>query len=245
MSTGVLDPAEVQVGTANGPGIYLAPASTPGPADTVEDWEAPWSCLGYLSDDGPTVGQSTDSTDITPWQSVVPIRSVITSRGVTVQFTLWQLNAETVALYFDSDMPVEDADGSFEMDVRTDSPQHVYAVGIDTRDADRVMRIVFPRASLTDVGDMQIQRGAAIPLDVTLSALDDGGSLAKIRIGPSGADGATPEAAAASFDVVAEAVARHQRADTKGQAGRVPRVSKADAQARESARAGGAGRPAQ
>jgi hypothetical protein len=241
MATGVLDPAEVQVGTANGPGIYLAPASTPGPADTTEDWAPPWSCLGYLSDDGPTVGQSTDSADITPWQSVVPIRSVITSRGVTVQFTMWQLNAETIALYFDGDMPVEDEDGSLEMDVRTDSAQHVYAVGIDTQDADRVMRIVFPRASLTDVGDMQIQRGAAIPLDVTLSALDDGGSLAKIRIGPSSRTGAGGGQQAASFEVVAEAVARHQEADTKGQAGRVPRVSRADAQARAAARAGGTG----
>jgi hypothetical protein len=237
MATGVLDPAEVQVGTANGPGIYLAPASTPGPADTTEDWASPWSSLGYLSDDGPTVGQSTDSEDLTPWQSVVPIRSVITSRGVTLQFTLWQLNAETLALYFDTDMPVEGADGSVEMNVRTDSPQHVYAVGIDARDADRVLRIVFPRASLTDSGDMQIQRGAAIPLDVTLSALDDGGSLAKILLGPSGAAGASAAGQAQNFDVVAESVARHQQADTQ----RVPRVTRADAQARAQARAGASG----
>jgi hypothetical protein len=31
---------------------------------------------------------------------------------------------------------------------------------------------------------MQIQRGAAIPLDVTLSALDDAGLLADVKLGP-------------------------------------------------------------
>jgi len=216
MSIGQLDPAEVQVGTANGPGIYLAPAGTPGPPDTLAEWGSPWSVLGYLSDDGPTIGQSTDSTDITPWQSVVPIRSVITSRGVTLQFTMWQLNAETLALYFDTDMTPEGPDGSLEMDIRTDSPQHVYAVGIDSRDSDRVLRIVFPRASLTDAGDMQIQRGAAIPLDVTLSALDDGGNLAKILLGPAGQiEPAHAGLGGGDFVQVAESVAAHQAHDMR------------------------------
>jgi hypothetical protein len=180
----VLDPTEVQVGTANGPGIWIAPAGTAGPASTTDPWPNPWRILGYLSDDGPTIAPSLDQEDITPWQSVTPIRSVVTSRSVTLQFVMWQLNERTLALYFDTD-PVEPAaDGSLEMDVRTDQPQHVYAVGIDSADADRVLRITFTRASLTDAGDMQIERGAAIPLDVTLSALDDGGRLAHVLLGP-------------------------------------------------------------
>ena len=31
---------------------------------------------------------------------------------------------------------------------------------------------------------MQISRGAVVPLDCTLSALDDGGKLAKVLLGP-------------------------------------------------------------
>jgi hypothetical protein len=187
-----LNPEEVQIGTANGPGIYIAPAGTAGPANTTAAWPSPWRILGYLSDDGPTVAPSIDQEDITPWQSVTPIRSVITSRAVTLQMVMWQLNAETMALYFDSDVP-EETDGAFEFDVRTDQPQHVYAVGIDSADADRVLRISFTRASLTDAGDMQIQRGAAIPLDVTLSALDDGGRLARVLVGPRGITGAAAD----------------------------------------------------
>lgn len=182
--TGVLDPDEVQVGAPHGPGIYVAPSGTAPPATTADPWVAPWRVLGYLSDDGPTVGQSTDSTDITPWQSVAPIRSVITARGITLQFTMWQLNATTLAIYFDADEVTPDADGSLEMELRTDAPQHLHAIGIDSADGDRVLRIVFGRASLSDAGDMQLTRGAAVPLDVTLSALDDAGRLAIVQLGP-------------------------------------------------------------
>jgi len=186
-----LNPGEVQVGTANGPGIYLAPAGTEPPDDTEEDWAAPWRILGYLSDDGPTVGSSTDSEDITPWQSVVPLRSVITGRQVTLQFVLWQLNAMTLGLYFDAPEPATATDGSIDMELRTDAPQRIHAVGIDSADAERTFRIAFSRASLSAAGDMQLTRGAAVPLDVTLSALDDGGILGYVKLGPR-ASGAAP-----------------------------------------------------
>lgn len=184
-----LKPDEVQVGTANGPGLYLAPVGTPAPADTVAPWPDPWKVLGYLSDAGPTVGSSTSTTALTPWQSLAPLRTVITGREMTVQFVMWQLNELTLALYFDADVPTPGPDGSVKMSVRTDIPQHLYAVGVDSEDTERVLRIVYHRANLTTVGNMQITRGAVVPLDVTLSALDDVGVLADVLLGPSTAGG--------------------------------------------------------
>jgi hypothetical protein len=179
-----LNPGEVQVGTPNGPGILVAPVGTAFPDNTYDDFALPWRVLGYLSEDGPTVGQSTDSTDLTPWQSAVPLRSVITGRSITLQFVLWQLNPDTLGMYFDVDPPTAGADGEIDMDIRSDEPQHLYAIAIDSRDAERVFRLGFYRASLSDAGDMQISRGAVVPLDCTLSALDDGGKLAKVLLGP-------------------------------------------------------------
>jgi hypothetical protein len=180
----VLNPEQVQVGTANGPGLWIAAAGTVPPADTWTPFAPPWSLLGYLSEDGPTIGQSTDSEALTPWQSRVPIRTVITGRSITLQFVMWQLNAITLALYFDADRPVEAADGSLELELRSDSPTHLYAIAVDTRDGDRVFRVAFGRGSLSDAGDMAITSGAAVPLDVTLSALDDAGVLGLIQLGP-------------------------------------------------------------
>jgi hypothetical protein len=179
-----MDPTQVQTGAANGAGIYLAPVGTAAPTDTVAPWPAAWNILGYASDDGPTVGQSTDTNEIVPWQSMVPLRTVVTKRAVTVQFILWQINEMTVALYFDQPVPTATA-GAFSMDVKSSGSQQLHAVGIDTADGGRAMRVIFPRASLTDAGDMQIKRGEAVPLDCKLSALDSGGTLATILVGPS------------------------------------------------------------
>ena len=184
-----LDPSEVQVGTPNGPGIYIGPAGTPPPLTTADPWLAPWAILGYLSDDGPTVGSSTDSETLQPWQSAVPLREVITGRSVTMQFVIWSLNEQTIALYFDANVPAASADGTIDMELRTDTPAHLYAIGIDSANAERVFRISFRRASLSDAGDMAISRGAAVPLDCTLSALDDGGVLGRVQLGPSEAPG--------------------------------------------------------
>jgi hypothetical protein len=41
---------------------------------------------------------------------------------------------------------------------------------------------------------MQITRGAAVPLDCTLSALDDAGKLAKVLLGPPEDDSGAPRA---------------------------------------------------
>jgi hypothetical protein len=184
-----MDPTEVQVGTSNGPGLYVAPVGSTPPADTSSAWADPWAILGYISDDGPTVGSSTTTQDIKPWQSRSPIRTVITERTMTVKFILWQLNPQTLAMYFDTDVPTAAADGSFATSVRTDTDQHLYMIGVDTADGGRAMRVIFHRASLSDAADMQIQSGAAVPLEVTLTALDDAGVLADVLVGPSVAPG--------------------------------------------------------
>jgi hypothetical protein len=173
-----LNADEVTVGINRGPGIYLAPAGTDGPADIDSDWDAPWESLGYISDDGVTVGASTDTTDLTPWQSTVPIRTLITARTLTLQFVLWQTNPLNLALYFDTAVPEGDS-----FDVRSDEGGYLYAVGIDVQDGDNRFRIVFRRAQLSDSGDVTIARGSAIGWDCTLSALDDNGVLCHIDMG--------------------------------------------------------------
>jgi hypothetical protein len=180
-----IDPTEVQVGTANGPGLYIAPEKTAGPADTTSPWPAAWSILGYLSDAGPTVASATTTNSLTPWQSISPIKTVITGRDLTLQFVMWQLNELTLGVYFDADPPTPAADGSLSMEVRTDTPQHLYSLGIDSADGDRAFRMIFHRANLSAAGNIQLQRGQAVPLDVTLSALDDAGVLADVLVGPS------------------------------------------------------------
>jgi hypothetical protein len=183
VATYALDPTEVQTGTPNGPGIWVAPALTPLPADTMTPFASPWEILGYLSADGPTLGQATTTNELIPWQSAVPLKSVVTKRDITMKFILWQINSLTVAMYFDADIPVPATDGSFEVDVLSNQQPHINAIAIDAMDGSNVIRVGFTRAMLSATGDMTIKRGEAVPMECTLTALDDAGVMAKVLVG--------------------------------------------------------------
>ena len=174
-----LTPDNVLIGTSNGPGIWIAPEGTAAPTDTTTAPAAEWSTLGYLSEDGVTFSTSTDSESITPWQSRSPVRTVITGRELTVDFTMLEFNAQNVALYFSQTTPTETG-GAFSLDVKSDAPAQTHAVLIDVKDGDHVVRYFFPRATLSEAGDIEVTQSGAIGLPVTMSALDDAGTLLKI-----------------------------------------------------------------
>jgi hypothetical protein len=184
--TYALNGKEVNVGTPNGAGVYLAPPGTAGPTDTVTAWPVGWNILGYMSDAGPTFAQNTNKQDIIPWQSMVPIRSPVTSREITLQFIMWQLNSLTLALYFQTSQPTPIADGSFSMPVITTQAGKQWAVGVDTIDQGRAVRFIATKALVTANGNMPITRGAAVPLDTTLTCLDDNGTILTVLVGPPG-----------------------------------------------------------
>lgn len=179
MSQNALLPDNVLIGTAKGPGIWIAPVGTAAPTDADTVLPAAWSTLGYLSEDGVSFGQSVDSESITPWQSKSPVRTVITGRELTAGFTMLEFSAQNAALYFDQPVPV-DTDGSFALEVRSDVPQQMYAIVIDVEDTASSVRYHFPRASLSEAGDLEVTASGAMGLPVTLSALDDAGVLANI-----------------------------------------------------------------
>ena len=167
-----LDSDQLLIGTANGPGIYLADAGTDGPTDTEADWPSGWRSLGYATEDGVTLTPSTDTEDITAWQALGSLRSIITGRTVTCAFQLMQWSAQNLALYWDIEQPTINADGSFAFDVRSDQAGTRHAIGIDVRDGENRVRYILPRVQLSDAGDMQFQRSAAALLDVTFSVLE-------------------------------------------------------------------------
>ena len=181
-----LTAAEVRVGTP-GPtgGLWVAPAGTALPIDTKTAFTTPWLPLGYVSDAGATVGQNTTKQDITPWQSIAPVRSVITLREMTLHMILWQVNAQSLAIYFDADQPVPSpTDGSFTMPVQADKGGHIYAFAVKSVDGNNVLIIGMTRASLTDAGDMALTRASAVPMECTLTAQVDNNVLCTVMSGP-------------------------------------------------------------
>ena len=173
----VLNPDNVLVGTANGPGIWIAPVGTKAPATVNTAPADPWQTLGYLSEDGVKVSQSTDSQNIMSWQSKSPLRSFVTSREVSLEFTMLELSKRNFELYFGQKIDDTTDPAEFSVTVRGDAPAYQYAVLLDLVDGDLITRLYYPRASLSQAGDMEVTQQGAIGLPVTMAAQDDSGVL--------------------------------------------------------------------
>lgn len=167
------------VGTANGVGILVAPVGTAAPTDTTTAWGTGWETIGYIHEDGITLAVETESEDLKAWQSKSPLRTVITGKGLTVEFTMLEVTPKALGLFFDEDPPAGTG-GAFTLTVTSEGKAKEYAVGIDTKDGDAVLRYVFPRATLSENGDVTIAAAEFQGFPVTLKAMDQAGVLATV-----------------------------------------------------------------
>lgn len=174
-----LDSGNVVIGTANQTGILIAPVGTAAPTTVDEAWGGGWSTLGYLSEDGISLSKEVESEQIMAWQSKAPIRTVITGKSLSLDFTMIELTPLSLALYFGEDEPAG-TDDEFTLQVLSDSVAPEYAIGIDTKDGDVVVRYIFGRANLSGNGEVTLEKASAQGFPVTLDALDDDGVLATI-----------------------------------------------------------------
>ena len=177
MST-TLDEGSVLVGTNRGPGLWLAPVGTPLPTTTTETMEsvdAAWKVVGYVSEDGPVLGNESSSEDLYAWQSVNPIRSMITQRTMTLGFTVVETTPDSLALYFDTTVPTGDWTAGFELGVPDSPTVQQYSAVLDIQDGDdaagKALRFVFERTQLSEGGEIAVSRGALIGYPVTMKVL--------------------------------------------------------------------------
>lgn len=183
MTTPTLNSDNAIVGTANSVGIYMAPVGTAAPVDTTSAWGAGWETAGYIHEDGITLAIETESESLKAWQSKSPLRTVITGKELTVEFNMLEITPRTMGVFFDEDAPTG-SDDAFTMNVTSEGKAKNYAIGIDTRDGDNVLRYIFPKASLSENGEVTIAAAEFQGFPVTLKAMDHNGVLATVIRGP-------------------------------------------------------------
>ncbi len=171
---------DVLIGTANGPGIWMAPVGTTAPTDATTALAADWSTLGYLSEDGVTLSQSTNSEDIYPWQGRSPVRTMITERNLAMEFSMFEFNEQNLQLYFGMEQASQGTGDTWSLNVVSNAPAQIYSFVIDVADLDVKVRYYIPRGSLSDAGDLEITDSGVMALPVTLKTLDSAGELMEI-----------------------------------------------------------------
>jgi hypothetical protein len=153
--------------------VYIAPKGTTAPADLTTAWPAGWVDLGYLSDDGVEMSYSTESEDINAWQSLSPVRKVLTGVDMTLGFTAIELTTSTMTLYFPS-ATMSDVSGTVhKLSIPAAPSPDERAIGLEWVDGDITNRLIIARGEVTDREAITLARSGAVGLGMTVSAYAD------------------------------------------------------------------------
>lgn len=159
-----LDASEVVVASYGH--IWVGDETATEPTDVSAPVGAGYTELGYASEDGVSIGRSTDSEDINAWQSVTPVRRIVTGQELTVGVTLIQTNRDTLGVYFGGTV-----DSTGRLAVSTNPTMKETPVLVEWQDGGKSFRLYLPRATVTDFGDVTLARGEATGFEVTWTAL--------------------------------------------------------------------------
>lgn len=88
-----LDTAKVRVALSGN--VYVADIGSTVPTDVTVSPNASWTDLGFTTDDGVSFSLEQQTQDIAGWQSLEPLRVIVTSEPKSFSFTLRQLEKVT------------------------------------------------------------------------------------------------------------------------------------------------------
>lgn len=165
------DADNVRVGL-NG-SVYIAPKGTTAPTDLDTAWPAGWVDLGYLSDDGVEMNYSTNTEDINAWQSLSPVRKVLTGVDMTLGFTAIELKTSTVTLYFPSATMTDVSGTVHKLAIPAAPAPDERAIGLEWIDGTIKNRLIIARGEVTDRQAITLARSGAVGLGMTVSAYAD------------------------------------------------------------------------
>jgi predicted heme/steroid binding protein len=184
------DADNVRVGL-NG-SIYIAPKGTTAPVDLDAAWGDGWVDLGYLSDDGVEMSYSTESEDINAWQSLSPVRKVLTGVDMTLGFTAIELKAATITLYFPSATLTTVSGTVNKLSIPAAPAPDERAIGLEWIDGDIKNRLIIARGEVTDREAITLARSGAVGLGMTVSAYADTAPEIAVWLSNDPAWGTTP-----------------------------------------------------
>lgn len=140
----------------------------------LEAYTEPFVNLGWISDEGLTESISEEKTAWTPWQSVGPIRSQVTSQQFTFQLTLWSIGGLANALRYgvpESDMSYDDVGEFVEFTQGGEIPKDFrFVLPLDLLDGDKHRRFILPSASVEERGDVIYTKSELVGYPFTFAA---------------------------------------------------------------------------
>ena len=150
--------------------IYVAPVGTTAPVDATTAPAAAWLELGYTTEDGVAFSKAVTRDTVAAWQSVTPVRTILSSQEVTLGFSLMQWNENTLSYYMGGTVTTN-ATSQFKLEIPVSPQTDERALLLDWIDGTIHYRLFFPRTELQETGEIPLTRTGVAVLPCTVTGL--------------------------------------------------------------------------
>lgn len=158
--------------------VYAAVVGSTAPTNATTALPAAWIDLGYISEEGVTATFGKETETIQAWQSLYPVRRVVTSASAMVKFNLQQWNLTTVPFALGGGTVSEPTAGIFKYVPADPATIDERALVVEWTDGSRHYRLYFPKGMVVDAVETNITRTASSELPITYEATPTSGTNA-------------------------------------------------------------------
>ena len=156
--------------------IFVAPVGSTLPTDASTVLDAAFKNLGFISDDGVTLGTSRSVESKKGWGGVT-IATIQKEVEDTAKFTLVEvLNPEVLKVVCGPDNVTTDGTNGIKAVTKADE-LGAHAWVIDTIQNGRAVRYVYPNAKISDMGEVSLKDDDIMGYEITIPAVESDGAL--------------------------------------------------------------------
>lgn len=149
--------------------VFYAPAGTALPTDPTAELPDGWVNVGYISSNGVTKGHNVTTTTVTAFGGDRVIDK-ISADAVTFQFEMLEIKPDNYKLIYGDQSVTTDSNGNTVInEAHLDSTPKRLLTRVVLDDGRQMIQIV-PNATLSGIGNQQVQSTAAIGQQVTFAA---------------------------------------------------------------------------
>lgn len=169
-----MDKSQVTVGSGKTTGaIFVAPQGTTLPADATTALGNTFVLLGFTSDAGVQISESSDSESITAWEGRVEVYNVRTEYTESVSFTPIQCNADVAKLTWGADhVTVDSQTGAITAQHHGETLEPV-VIAIETTPRDGIVKRYCGTFQLNERGEVTLDGTQVDGRSLSFNALAD------------------------------------------------------------------------
>ena len=175
-----VDAAQVAVGAGKVTGaIFIAPTSVSLPEDATTALATDFKCMGFTSDVGPTLTESSTTKSLRVWEGLSEVRTIKSERTEQIKFVPVQLNGTVLeAMWGKENVSVDEQTGAISVAHHGETLEPVHMVIEMVPFAGAVQRLCY-KGQLTAIGDATFNGTDYEGRELTFNclALDDGKTM--------------------------------------------------------------------